>query len=188
MINPGVGQTSFDVNMDLPQNLGLGLANRSLMDGCLLVGFDVTYKLWDQAALYGAVYDNQWVVQVGAQYSSGNYRLRAGYSWAENPIDPTPGSNIGGVIQPGGLPAVRYTQGLLAITNPHRISAGIGRVDVLPGIDIDLFAGGMFRSSQDLGSFTTVDVTSYYLGFGLTWRFGCGGTPKCCMPTDSCGG
>jgi long-chain fatty acid transport protein len=176
LINPGPGQQSFDVEMDLPQNLGLGLANTSLMDGCLLLGVDVTYKLWNQADLYRAIYDNQWVVQVGAQYTMGRVKLRAGYAWAQNPIDDTPLSNIGGVIQPGGLAAVRYTQGLLAITSQNRISAGIGVTDVLPGIDLDLMAGGMFRDTEQLGAFTTTSIESYWVGLGLTWRFGRG----CC--------
>ena len=67
VIDPGPTQTSFDVRMDLPQNFGLGIANTSLMDGCLLLGVDVLYKLWEEAALLRAVYDNQWVVQLGAQ-------------------------------------------------------------------------------------------------------------------------
>lgn len=162
-----------DIEMDLPQNIGFGLANRTLMDGRLLVGVDVLYKLWNEADLFGAVYDNQWVVQVGGQYSVGRYRLRAGYTWAENPIDPTPDVKVGG-IDLGNLPSVRYTQGLLAITCPHRVSAGIGIADVLPGIDFDFMAGGMFRDTQQLGEDTATSLAGYHLAAGLTWRFGRG--------------
>jgi long-chain fatty acid transport protein len=174
IVNPGPGQIARDVHMDLPQNLGLGVANSSLCDGNLLLGVDVLYKLWDQAALYDAVYDNQWVIQLGAQYTLGKYKLRGGYVWAENPIDQTPGMNIGGIVQPGDIRAVRYSQGLLAVTSQNRISMGIGRTDVLPGIDIDLMAGGMFRDSERLGGFTTTSIESYWIGVGLTWRFGRG--------------
>jgi len=174
LLNPGPNQTAADVNMDLPQNIGFGLANNALLDGRLLLGVDVLYKLWDEAALYDALYDNQWTVQLGAQLTRGRYRLRAGYVWAQNPIDDTPGSNIGGVVEPGGLPAVRYSQGLVAITNQHRMSFGVGMVDVLPGIDMDLMAGGMFRDTEQLGNFTTTSVESYWIGVGLTWRFGRG--------------
>ena len=177
LLNPGPTQTAIDVNMDLPPNIGFGVANNSLMDGRLLLGVDVIYKLWDDAALYQAVYDNQWVVQLGGQLTHGRYRLRAGYVWAENPIDNTPGSNIGGVVQPGDLAAVRYTQGLLAITSQHRISFGVGVVDVLPGIDLDLMAGGMFRDTAQLGNFTTTSIEGYWIGAGMTWRLGRG---ACC--------
>ncbi|ADB16497.1 membrane protein involved in aromatic hydrocarbon degradation [Pirellula staleyi DSM 6068] len=177
LLNPGVGQTSADVEMDLPQNIGIGVANNSMIDGRLLLGVDVVYKLWDQADMYQAVYDNQLIVQLGAQFTHGRYRFRTGYTWAENPIDNTPGANIGGVVQPGDLAAVRYTQGLLAITSQHRISFGIGVTDVLPGIDMDMMAGGMFRDTEQLGNFTTSSIESYWIGLGLTWRFGRG---ACC--------
>ena len=163
---------TLDVNMDLPQNVGLGIANTSLIEGQLLLAADVLYKNWDNAQLFKSVYNDQWVLQLGSQYSVGNYRLRSGYAYAQNPIDPTPVNNIGGVFPPGGPASVRYTQGLLAVTSQHRISAGIGAVDVLPGIDMDLLAGGMFRDSQQLGPSTSTSIASYWIGFGLTWRFG----------------
>ena len=185
LINPGPTQQAFDVRMDLPQNLGFGFANTSLMDGCLLLGIDVPYKLWDQAAMYDAIYDNQWVVQVGGQYTMGRVKLRAGYAWAQNPIDDTPEINVGGVPL-GELPAVRYTQGLLAVTSQHRISAGIGMSDVLPGIDLDLMAGGMFRDEEQLGDFTTTSIESYWVGLGLTWRFGRGSCCRLPAPDSWC--
>lgn len=188
ILSPGPNQITRDVRMDLPETIGMGVANSALMDGRLLIAVDALYKVWNEAALFDAVYDNQWVIQIGTQYSVGNYRLRAGYAWAENPIDPTPGSSIGGVIQPGGLPAVRYTQGLLAITSQHRISGGIGMVDVLPGVNIDVMAGGMFRDTEQLGNFTTTSILSYWVGFGITWQFGRG---ACCprpVPNSWCDG
>lgn len=188
LFNPGPGQTAFDVNMDLPQNVGFGVANTTLMDGRLLVGIDVLYKLWDEADLYQAIYDNQWVMQFGTQYTHGRYRLRAGYVWAKNPVDQSPGMNLGGVVQPGDLAAVRYSQGLLAITSPHRISFGVGVADVLPGIDLDMMAGGMFRDTEQLGEYTTTSIESYWIGFGLTWRFGRGGTCGSSAPDSWCGG
>ena len=186
LIDRPILQVNNDIKMELPQNIGLGLANHALMDGRLLVGVDVLYKLWDEADLFGAVYDNQWVLQLGTQYTLGRVRLRAGYAWAENPIDQTPGSSIGGVVQPGDLRAVRYTQGLLAITCQHRISAGVGIVDVLPGIDLDLMAGGMFKDSEQLGNFTTTSVESYWVGLGMTWRFGRGACDNVPAPDSWC--
>ncbi len=66
--------------------------------------------------------------------------------------------------------------------NEHRISGGIGLTDLLPGVDLDLFAGGAFRASQTFGS-STGSVESYWVGFGTTWRFGRGGchvrAPNC---------
>jgi long-chain fatty acid transport protein len=152
------------------------------MQGRLLVGVDLIYKLWDDADLYQALYNNQWVVQTGAQFTQGRYRFRAGYVWAQNPIDDSPGSNLGGVVQPGDLAAVRYSQGLLAITSQHRMTFGVGVTDVLPGIDMDMMAGGMFRDSQQLGAFTTTSIESYWIGAGATWRFGRGGSERPSSP------
>lgn len=180
------GSVAQDVHMDLPQNIGFGIANRSLADGRLLLATDVLYKLWNRTSLFGAIYDNQWVVQVGAQYTTGRYRLRGGYAWAQNPLDPTPDLNVGGIVVPGDLPAVRYTQGLLAITSQHRISGGVGIVDVLPGLNLDVMAGGMFYDRQQLGDFTTTSILSYWVGFGLTWQFHRGSCERLPVPDDWC--
>ncbi len=185
ILNPGVGQQSVDVSMDLPQNIGLGLANTALMDVRLLLGGDFLYKLHDEAALFKAIYDNQFVVQLGAQYSIGKFRLRGGYVWAENPIDQSPGPNLGGVVQPGDIRLVRYSQGLLAVTAQNRISVGVGVVDLLPGIDMDLMAGGMLRDTEQLGAFTQSSIESYWVGFGMTWRFGRGSRCQSVAPNSN---
>lgn len=179
-LNVGGNPQTLDVNMDLPQNIGFGIANQSLMNGNLLIGVDVLYKYWDEAALYDAIYDNQLVVQFGTQLTRGRYRLRAGYVWAENPLDSNPGPNLGGVIQDGGLPVVRYSQGLLAVTSQHRMTLGLGITDILPGVDLDLMGGGMFQDDQQLGPFTATSIESYWLGFGMTWRYS-GGMPGVCV-------
>ena len=166
-------EVSRNIDMELPQNIGFGIANQSLMDGRLLLGMDVLYKLWENTATYGVAYNNQWAVQLGSQYSVGRWRLRSGYTWAENPINPNPlNLSIGGVPLPDP-PALSYTQGLVAVTSEHRISGGFGIADMLPGIDLDVMAGGMFPGTQVLGS-TTTSLKSYWLGAGLTWRFGRG--------------
>jgi long-chain fatty acid transport protein len=185
IINPGLAQIPLDVALDMPENLGLGIANTALMDGKLLLGVDLVYKLWDNADTFGTIYDNQLAVQLGSQYSIGKYRLRSGYVWAENPMDQAPGPNIGGVIQTD-LRAVRYTQGLLAVTSQHRISGGVGIQDFLPGIDLDMMAGGMFRDSEQLGNFTSTSIASYWLGGGMTWRFGRGSCDRLNTPNQWC--
>ncbi len=170
--------TSLDINMDLPENLGFGYADSSLMNGRLLIACDVLYKLWDNAALFSTEYDNQWVFQLGTQYDLGRIRLRSGYVYAENPLSDAPFGDVGGIIPPGGIPSLRYTQALLAVTSQHRISAGVGISDVLPNLDLDLAVGGMFRDHAEQGAFTSTNIESYWFAFGLTWRYG-----ECCNST-----
>ena len=183
----GAFSAALDVNAGLPDNIGLGIANSSLMDGRLLLAADVLYKQWENADLFRALYDNQWVLQLGAQYEyNSRLRLRAGYVLAEDPLDPNPGISAGGVTPPGAVAAIQYLQGTVAVANRHRITIGAGIRDVLPGVDMDIFAGGMFENSEQLGAFTRASLESYWVGSGLTWRFG----PRCCrrLPNaDDCG-
>ncbi len=167
--------TVQDINADLPANFGIGIANRSLLDHRLLLAADILYKQWDNAALFAPIYDDQWVLQLGAQYTvNSRLKLRAGYVYAQNPLQEVPGSSAGGVVPPGAQLAMDYLQGTLAIANKHRITGGVGIRDVLPGIDFDLFAGGMFRTETQHGPETKTAVQGYWAGAGLTWRFGRG--------------
>lgn len=163
---------SIGVDMGLPQTVGLGVSNESLMDGRLLLAADALYLDWDSAALFKSLYNPQWVMQLGAQYrATDKLKLRAGYALAENPIDEGFGTSIGPVQVPGGIPAVKYVQSQFAIVNEHRLSAGFGYSDVYPGLDFDAFAGGMFPATEFLGNSTRVDVCSYWIGVGFTWHF-----------------
>ena len=119
-LGPALEAFYRDVNLQLPENIGLGIANNRLMGGDLLLAADVLFKQWDNTDLFGALYDNQWVFQLGAQLKRGRLRYRLGYAYAENPIDPTPGISAGGITPPGAVNAIQFTQAGLAIINEHR--------------------------------------------------------------------
>ena len=168
----GTLQSSQDLRLDLPSNIGLGISNTSLMGGKLLLAADVLYIQWRDADLFRNIYINQWVMQLGTQYTVNRHcKLRLGYALAENPINSNTGDTLAGILPPGGGSAIKYVQAQFGIINQHRISAGIGVTDVLPGLDFDAFAGGMFEASQSFGSFTNISVESYWIGLGFTWRF-----------------
>ena len=171
----GQFEASRDVELELPRSVGLGIANSSLMGGDLLLAADVLYLNWEDADLFRDVYRDQWVLQLGSQYQlTKRCKLRAGYSLAQNPIDSSTGDSVAGIPIPGGVPGVKYLQAQLAVVGEHRISGGVGFSDVLPGVDFDVMAGGMFPASDQLGANTTVNLESYWAGMGLTWRFGRG--------------
>lgn len=186
-LQPFMGQQGnpVNVNADLPQNIGIGFSNNRLACGRLLIATDLVYKFWKEASLFDAVYTNQMLVQAGAQYTGNRAKFRVGYVWAEDAMIDVPGSDIGGIVPPGAVNAIQYVQGLAPNFNRHRISGGIGIPNVLPGVDMDMFMGGMFRNSDTFG-LTSASVESYYIGGGMTWRFGRGSGCNL-APNDWCG-
>jgi long-chain fatty acid transport protein len=164
--------TSYDVHLDHPRNVGIGIADESLMDGRLLVAMDVLYKNYSDTDFLGVIYDDQWVYQTGLQYTFGpKVKMRLGYSYNTNPMrDPTV-TSIGGVPVPDGIPGLRYIQGQFAAINQHHLTGGFGISNVLPGIDMDVLAGGMFEAEEQFAT-TISSVESYWVGSYMTWRFG----------------
>lgn len=171
-----------DIQFDHPENLGFGVATNGLMNGRLLLAADVLYKRYSQADFFRAIYDDQWVFQVGSQFTvNPRLRVRLGYADAENAMRDLPGTEVGGVVPP----SVEYVQAQFAAINKHRLSGGVGVRDILLGVDLDIFAGGMFDASQTFGT-TTASVSSYWIGAGLTWRFQRGTCSESCAPVESC--
>ena len=165
-----------NVPMDLPQNIGFGIADSSLMGGKLLLAADILYKEWSQSQLFGQVYNNQWVVQLGGQYElTSQIRVRLGYAWNQNPLSGPVTTNIAGISLPDGIPAARYVQAQFAAITQNRITTGLGIRDFMfPGVDLDVFLGYAFNASDRLAA-TTVNIhDNYWLGGGLSWRFGAG--------------
>lgn len=160
-----------DVDLDLPATFGWGIANDRLMDGRLLVAADILYKRYSDCDFYRGIWDDQFVVQTGVQYAvNSKVRLRLGYAYAENNMLDSPALVVGGITVPGGQAAVEYLQAQLPSFNPHRLSGGVGVRDLLPGIDFDVNAGGMFFADDQFGQ-SAASVESYWIAFGLTWRF-----------------
>jgi long-chain fatty acid transport protein len=145
---------------------------------------DVLFKRHSDADFLQAIYRDQWVYQFGAQYSlNRRLRLRLGYAYNENPMRDPVVTSVGGVSVPDGIPGVRYIQGQFAALSQHRMTAGVGMRDVLPGMDMDLFAGGMFANTEQFAS-TIASVESYWVGTGITWRFGRGACERLPVPDE----
>lgn len=163
------GSTPVDIKFDHPMNFGVGIANSSLMEGRLLLAADAIYMVNSEADFLKAIFKDQWAVQLGSQFAATErVRLRLGYAYNENPMRDIPPGVIGGVT----FPAVQYVQGQFAAITQHRITAGVGVRDMLPGIDFDLFAGHAFEATDQFAATTTNISSNYWVGFGTTWRFG----------------
>jgi long-chain fatty acid transport protein len=170
--SPFLPGQAFDLRFDHPENVGVGLADKSLMDGKLLVAMDVLYKQYGESDFLGAIYKNQWVYQTGAQYQvNSRVKVRCGYSYNENPMRDATNTSIGGVPIPDGIPGLRYIQGQFAAISQHHLTGGVGIANVLPGVDMDFLAGGMFEATDQFAS-TIASVESYWVGSYFTWRFG----------------
>jgi long-chain fatty acid transport protein len=166
-----LGNTYHDLRIGQPETIGLGWANTALMGGNLLLAVDVYYKMWDAVPLYKDVYVNQWAFAAGAQLTRGKMKYRLGYSYNTNPLNHSVGDHLDDL--PVGQAAVQLFQAAsVATINQHRITAGIGRQGFLiPTMDLDLFAGGLLSAHDQFGD-TDAEVAAYYLGLGLTWRYG----------------
>jgi long-chain fatty acid transport protein len=163
--------TYRNINITQPTTFGWGVANRSLMNGDLLIAADVYYKLWEDAALWQDIMVNEWAVAVGAQLTRDNMKYRLGYSYNSNPINHSVGSSLDGI---GTIAAAvqLYQASSAPFVNQNRITGGIGRQDFLfPGLDVDLFGGGLLPASDSFGSHNTASLAMYYVGLGLTWRY-----------------
>ena len=164
------GDNFMDVSIEQPDNFGFGIANNSLFDGDLLIAADVLYKNWEGADFYRNVFKNQWAFAFGMQLTRGRMKYRLGYSYNDNPLS----HNVQGLGPlPVGKAAIEYLQATqLATINRHRITGGVGFQDFLfKGVDLDIFAGGLFRETDHFGPHTTSSVAAYYMGMGLTWHF-----------------
>ena len=175
----GINSPFQDFSVSLPNKYGIGIADESLLDGKLLVAVDLMYFSWSDTDFFGAIWDDQFAVQTGLQYTTDKgCKFRAGYVYAENTSRNIVAPSFGPITPQAG---VDYVQALFPNINQHRISGGIGLTDLLPGVDLDLFAGGMFRASQTFGT-STGSAESYWVGFGTTWRFGRGGCQHVSAP------
>jgi long-chain fatty acid transport protein len=165
------GTAYHDLTVSQPETIGLGWANRSLMDGNLLLAADVYYKLWENAPLWDDVYVNQWAFALGAQLTRGKLKYRLGYSYNSNPLNHSVGGSLDGF--PVGQDAVQLFQAASTATiSQHRITAGVGRKGFLiPNLDLDLFLGALLNAHDEFGA-SQASLAMYYAGAGLTWRYG----------------
>lgn len=163
---PGAPYT--DLALTQPDNVGFGLSNSSLYDGNLLIATDILYKQWASADFWRNYYRNQWVFAIGAQYTYGVLKYRLGYSYGQNPINKDAGAAGG----PAAQALTDYIQATeLPAISKHRITAGLGYCNLLPGMSVDVFAGGLLPQSENFGAHSSSTAFAWYAGLGLTWAF-----------------
>ena len=168
-------RATFDLSFDHPENVGLGIADESLMDGRLLLAMDVLYKQYSNADFLQL--DLRQPVGVPGRRPV-HRRTRSSSCASATRTTRTRCAarrrlTIGGVPLPDGVPGLRYIQGQFAAIGQHHVTGGVGISNLLPGVDSDLLVGGMFKETDQFAS-TIASVESYWVGTYLTWRFGSG--------------
>ncbi|WP_321527941.1 outer membrane protein transport protein [Sedimenticola selenatireducens] len=161
-----------------PQEVGFGIANGSLAGGKLLIAADVVWKDWESADSYRDLYDNQTVFALGAQYTTGPYKLRVGFSHADSPIKKNVGSNVGSItsLLVGGAtvplnPALtRYVQATNGeVVWEDQVTLGVGW-NMSKMLTLDAHASVALDRAETIGE-TRVDAGAWQVGGAFTWHF-----------------
>lgn len=168
----------WDLTLEQPEELGVGISNSSLLGGQLLVSADVVWKNWENAKFYEDIYENQTVVAFGAQLTQGKARWRIGYSHASSPIKDNVGSSVGeatalsynGATIPLTPSLVRYLQATNAeVIWEDQVTVGLG-YELTKNVRMDAHAGVALSNSETIGN-TKVDAEAWQIGAGLVWKF-----------------
>lgn len=175
--------------VEQPQNVGIGIANNSLMGGDLLLMADYMFKNWEEADFWQDLYEDQNVYSIGAQLTSGNWKWRAGLGYADDPTKENATAPIGPLTQvnsafgdiPLSDPVIQYLQATQTeVIYKKRVTAGLGYSNFLgvPFLNIDAHAGLQLEETRNYGTgslsgggHTAADVSSWHAGFALTWKF-----------------
>ncbi|GAB4482486.1 MAG: hypothetical protein OHK006_01010 [Thermodesulfovibrionales bacterium] len=179
------------LDLQSPQSLGFGIGYEPL-PGQLLIEGNVKWLNWQNAKGYSDFdWKDQWVFNAGIQFKPvKQLAIRAGYNYAENPVEEhndwngTPPFFPGGgdTIDVQGREVPRFNYEVLRVTGfpavvEHHVTFGIG-YQVTKSLSIDLGYMHAFKKSiKEEGSFGGMPVkiesslSEDSIDFGITWRF-----------------
>ena len=124
---------------------------------------------------------NQWAFAVGAQLTRGQTQIPPGLLVQR----PTPSTTTSATALDGISRSPRPNCSCSRRRARRRSTstaspAASGLSDFLvPNLDLDLFAGGLFQAEDQFGA-NSVSVAIYYVGLGMTWKYGPCGEPGQC--------
>ena len=124
----GLGAGWQGLEVEQPLEVIIGAAYEK---GPLLVEADLIWKNWGDAAAYEDAYENQFKLALGAQYTTGKWSFRGGYSWTEEILRDTPNTTLGSLQGVGSIPLgdlAAGTDGVLGILPGTPLPAGINPV------------------------------------------------------------
>jgi len=179
------------LELEAPQQIGFGIAHKSL-NGGLLVEADAKWVNWSDAAGYKDFdWDDQWVLALGVQIKPTNkFSLSAGYHYSENPLNehngwdgsftgPVPNSI--NTVQDKNIGSYYYETfriiGFPAIVQ-HHLTFGIG-YQFTDTFSMDICYMYAFKETitengtDPTGQLVNLEssLSEDSIDFGLTWRF-----------------
>jgi len=149
-----------DLTIQQPTEVIFGLALDDVLVPGLLVEADAIWKNWSDAHTYEDVYEDQWLLAIGAQYQAGDWTYRAGYSYAQDIHSDRPNNTLGGLNGLGSIPLGNgalqeisadvvglVQETLLPTIWNHTVTAGVGYA-ITDTVSIDAYAAYAFGEEE----------------------------------------
>lgn len=168
-----------DITLEQPREVIFGLSSTPSLWPNLLVETNVIWKNWDNARGYQDLWEDNFTIALGGQYTLNKWKLRLGYSYATDLQKDNVGSSIAGItslnvpgigVAPITPPVVQFIQATLV--QPYwqqQVSGGFG-YDLSKTIHFDFQAGYAFDGDRTIGG-TRIEVNEFQAGAGFTWSF-----------------
>lgn len=176
-----------DIDIDQPSEFEIGFATTDAFSENWFFEFNFIHQNYGSADALGDLWEDQNVLAGGIQYTTGDWKFRAGYSYHFDfrREDVSGATSLGGLstllapVGPGGAPvAVPVSEGLVQLVQAtlaqpywnHQVSGGIG-YQITDNIKFDFSATLAFGDPEPFGGNTLTDIWEAHGQFGITWSF-----------------
>jgi len=175
---PGVhGHDGYqDLTIQNPTEVILGVAFDNVIMPGLLVEADAVWKNWSDAQTFQDVFEDQWLLNIGAQYKTGDWTYRTGYSYAQDILSDKPNNTLGGLdglgtIPLGGTPLAALSvdvielvqMSLVPVIWKHTLTAGVG-YQITDAVSVDGFVSYAFAETETRSPATIDALAPVLLG------------------------
>ena len=182
---PGVhGHDGYqDLTIQNPTEVIFGIALDNVIMPGLLVEADAIWKNWSDAQTFEDVYEDQWILNFGAQYQAGDWTYRAGYSYAQDVLSDKPNNTLGGLDGLGTIPlgdtafsAISYDvielvqTTLVPILWKHTVTAGIG-YQITDAVSVDGYISYAFAETESRNPATLDGIATLLAGSTVTTEY-----------------
>jgi len=159
---PGVhGHDGYqDLTLQNPTEVIFGVAFDNVIMPGLLVEADAIWKNWSDAQTFQDAFEDQWLLTIGAQYKTGDWTYRAGYSYAQDILSDKPNNTLGGLDGLGTVPlgdtplaglsvdVIELVQmSLIPVIWKHSVTAGIG-YQITDAVSVDGYVSYAFAETE----------------------------------------